>query len=65
MAKIVEEHILIKVSKLVRGNGDGASVIPQGIEEMLEGVASEIINDPAAIVEVILDPFASNDADPE
>lgn len=57
MAKIVEKHIIIKVSKLVKG--DGEINLPEGTLEALESVVTELLaEEPGAIVEVT-DPDAS------
>jgi hypothetical protein len=55
MAKIIEQHITIKVSKLARRDGSTVLNLPEGVEEMLEGVVTELLNDSAAVVEVFVD----------
>ena len=50
MAKIIEENIIIKVSKLVKINGD-ESLVPEDTLQALEAVAQELLGD-SVIVEV-------------
>lgn len=50
MAKIIEENILIKVSKLVKGNSDEHLVSDETVQA-IEQVAQELLGD-AVIVEV-------------
>ena len=49
MAQILEETIVIKVSKLVK-NGSSQTLVPQETVEALEQVAQELLGD--VIVEV-------------
>jgi hypothetical protein len=55
MAKIIEQQITIKVSKLARRDGSTIITVPEGVEDMLESVVTELLNDPAAVVEVIVE----------
>ena len=50
MAQILEENIVIKVSKLVK-NGAGESLVPAETLQALEAVAQELLGD-TVIVEV-------------
>lgn len=50
MAKIIEENIIIKVSKLVKSGGD-ESLVPNETVQALEQVAQELLGD-TVIVEV-------------
>ena len=50
MAQIIEENIVIKVSKLVRTGGD-ESLVPAETLQALEAVAQELLGD-TVIVEV-------------
>lgn len=50
MAKIIEENIVIKVSKLVKNGGD-ENLVPAETVQALEQVAQELLGD-AVIVEV-------------
>lgn len=51
MAKIVEEVIIIKVSKLVKDSADGSSIVSDETIAGLEAVAQELVGD-GAVVEV-------------
>ena len=53
MARIHEEVVVIKLSKLVREAGDVSISLPDGFSDGIEAVASELIADPSIIVEVI------------
>lgn len=50
MAKILEENIVIKVSKLVR-DGTGQVLVPEETVQALEAVAQELLGE-SVIVEV-------------
>lgn len=50
MAKIIEENIVIKVSKLVKAGGD-ENLVPDDVLKALESVAEELLGS-AVIVEV-------------
>lgn len=50
MAQVIEENIIIRVSKLVK-NGSGESLVPQETLHALEEVAQELLGD-SVIVEV-------------
>jgi hypothetical protein len=50
MAKIIEENIIIKVSKLVKISAD-ESLVPEETLQALEAVAQELLGD-SVIVEV-------------
>ena len=50
MAKIIENILVVKVSKLVRDTGD-ENLIPQETQQALEQVAQELLGD-SVIVEV-------------
>lgn len=58
MAHIVEDCILVNLSKLMKGDGESSSdsvlteEMMENISEVLEGAIGELINDPAVIVEV-------------
>lgn len=54
MAKIVEEMIVVKISKLVKDGVSQDSLITEDFIVGIEAVASELMQDPAAIVEVIV-----------
>ena len=51
MAKIHEEIIVIKVSKLIRDSADIGTVIPEDVTAALQSVAEELLGD-AVVVEV-------------
>ena len=50
MAQIIEENIIIKVSKLVK-NGSGESLVPEETLQAIEQVAQELLGE-SVIVEV-------------
>ena len=52
MAKIVEDVIVIKFSKIVKDSEEGISVAGPDIEAALEQVAQELIGD-GVVVEVV------------
>lgn len=61
MARIVEEMIVIKVSKIVRDDTDSsATILPEEFALGIEAMATEILADPTAIVEVY-NPNAQSD----
>lgn len=51
MAKIHEEVVVIKLSKLVKGTGDGGNIATEDIVAAIEQVAQELVGD-SVIVEV-------------
>ena len=51
MAKIHEEVVVIKLSKLIKGNDQGTNIANDDIVAALEQVAQELVGD-AVIVEV-------------
>ena len=51
MAKIHEEVIVIKVSKLVKDGADIGSVVPEDVTAALQSVAEELLGD-SVVVEV-------------
>lgn len=53
MAKIHEEIIIIKVSKLVKDSDAGQPVVGQEIVAGLEAVVLEMVSGDAVVVEVI------------
>lgn len=53
MARIHEEIIVIKLSKLCRDAGDVAIALPEGFVEGIESVVADLIDDPSTVVEVI------------
>jgi hypothetical protein len=53
MAKVVEEVIVIKVSKLVREDAESAVFISDEFIAGLEAIASDMLDDASAIVEVV------------
>lgn len=55
MAKIHEEILVIRISKLVREGEDKGPLVGNDFVAGIEAMAAEILNDPAAIVEVVRD----------
>jgi hypothetical protein len=55
MAKIVEEKVVIKVSKIVRDDANDVSILPEEFVFAVEAMAQEILSDPAAVIEVGID----------
>ena len=51
MAKIHEEVIVIKVSKLVKDSADVGTVVPEDVAVALQSVAEELLGD-SVVVEV-------------
>lgn len=51
MAKIVEEIVIVKVSKLVR-SGNESAILDTSFTPTLEALVTEVIADPSVIVEV-------------
>lgn len=51
MAKIVEEVVVIKFSKIVKDNESGTSITSNDIHSALEQVAQELVGD-SVVVEV-------------
>lgn len=51
MAKIYEEYLVVKVSKLVREDAAEHEILTDDITASLEAVANELINDPSIVVE--------------
>jgi len=52
MAKIVEDVIVIKFSKIVKDSEEGSSVATTDVQVALEQVAQELVGD-AVVVEVV------------
>lgn len=52
MAKLVETAIVIRVSRLVRNGVDTAAVFPTELEATIEEMVTELIGDPATVIEV-------------
>jgi hypothetical protein len=55
MARIVEELVVIKVSKLVRNDEEAPALVTDDFMAGIEAMAGELMQDPAAVVEVIKD----------
>jgi hypothetical protein len=51
MAKIVEETIVIKVSKLVKDQHAGIPITPEDFTESIETIVQELVGD-SAVVEI-------------
>lgn len=54
MAKIIEDVVIIKFSKLVKDNGSETSLASEEVQAALEQVAQELVGD-SVIVEVSKD----------
>ena len=54
MAKISEEHIVVKVSQLVKDDESAASKVTDEIKETIETVVAELVGDDC-VIEVIND----------
>jgi hypothetical protein len=52
MARIVEDVIVIKFSKIVKDSEEGSSVATSDVQAALEQVAQELVGD-AVVVEVV------------
>ena len=52
MAKVVELSIIVKLSRLVKDSVDETAVFPAEIEATIEEMVTELIGDPAAVIEV-------------
>jgi hypothetical protein len=52
MAKIVEDVVIIKFSKIVKDSEEGSSVATSDVQAALEQVAQELVGD-AVVVEVV------------
>lgn len=52
MAKIVEDVVVIKFSKIVKDSEEGSSIAGSDIQAALEQVAQELVGD-AVVVEVV------------
>ena len=56
MAKVLEEVIVIKLSRMVKDSDSDKSVVDTGqrtlIEQTIPALIEEVINDPTVIVEV-------------
>ena len=52
MAKIVEDVIVIKFSKIVKDSEEGSSIAGSDIQSALEQVAQELVGD-SVVVEVV------------
>jgi len=52
MAKIVEDVIVIKFSKIVKDSEEGSSVATADVQAALEQVAQELVGD-SVVVEVV------------
>lgn len=52
MAKIVEDVLIIKFSKIVKDSEEGSSIASPDIQSALEQVAQELVGD-SVVVEVV------------
>lgn len=52
MAKIHQEEISIKISKLVKGDSETTCVIPEEVLASIEAVITELLADPSLLIEV-------------
>lgn len=56
MAKVIEDIIVVKLSRIVKDNEDDATVVGSDIKEMLSAtvpqLVEEIVNDKSVIVEL-------------
>ena len=52
MAKIIEDVVIIKFSKIVKDSEEGSSVANADVQAALEQVAQELVGD-AVVVEVV------------
>ena len=52
MAKIVEDVIVIKFSKIVKDSEEGSSIASSDVQTALEQVAQELVGD-SVVVEVV------------
>ena len=52
MAKIIEDVLVIKFSKIVKDSEEGSSVATSDVQAALEQVAQELVGD-AVVVEVV------------
>jgi hypothetical protein len=53
MAQIIQSIVVIKVSKLVKDDGDtGSELVTTEILTNLEEVLRELVNDPTALIEI-------------
>lgn len=55
MAKIHEEVVLIKLSKLVRSEDGTTIALPEGFTEALEAFVADLLDDSSVIVEAVVD----------
>ena len=52
MAKIVEDMVAIKLSKIAKDDAEGAPIVTEEIASQLEAVAQELVGE-AVIVELV------------
>ena len=52
MAKIVEEMVVVKFSRIVKDSADTDALVSEEIEQALEQVAQELVGD-SVVVEVL------------
>ena len=62
MAQIQQQTVVIRLSKLVKGNAKASALAPADFESSLEAVAAELLGDDSIIVEVESED-AEDDAD--
>lgn len=53
MAKIIEQTITVKLSKLTRDDTASNDLSPEGFAANLEALATELVGDDSIIVEVV------------
>lgn len=53
MARMVEESLVIKVSRLVKDNEDSTVIFTSESLVQLEAVLDELVNDPKSVIEVV------------
>lgn len=52
MAQIHEQTVVIRLSKLVKDTANAGDLGPEGFEQAVEAVVSELVGDESIIVEV-------------
>lgn len=55
MARILDQNVIITVSKLVKDDSAVSNIVSQDTLDALEAVVGELLSDPAVVIEVKTD----------
>ena len=53
MAKMVEDTVVVRVTRLVKDGENATALFDEAVVEQLEAVINELVSDPKAMIEII------------